>query len=99
MSERARRLFEELTPPPSEREAWVLMTTTAGFSGESQLLESLYQTGLQGTRLPGDLKLYRAGTLTMFWVPHAAPTVAGLGLLHLATPDAAAECVSAAPPE
>jgi phage terminase large subunit-like protein len=67
MSERARRLFEELTPPPSEPEAWVLVTTTAGFAGESELLEALYTTGLQGDRLDDDLELYRAGSLTMFW--------------------------------
>ena len=67
MSERARRLFEELTPPPSEPEAWVLMTTTAGFTGESELLEALYHAGLQGERIDDELEISRAGTLTMFW--------------------------------
>jgi phage terminase large subunit-like protein len=67
MSERARRLFEELTPPPTEPEAWGLIVTTAGFSGESELLEALYQTGLRGERISEDLEVYRAGTLTMFW--------------------------------
>jgi phage terminase large subunit-like protein len=37
MSERARRLFEELTPIPSEPEAWCLVMTTAGFVGEWEL--------------------------------------------------------------
>jgi phage terminase large subunit-like protein len=67
MSERARRLFEELTPPPSEAESWVLMTTTAGFNGESELLETLYRTGMQGERLDDELEVYRAGAVTMFW--------------------------------
>jgi hypothetical protein len=67
MAERARRLFEELTPPPTEPEAWVLMVTYAGFCGESTLLESLYEAGLQGERLDADLEVYRAGTLCMFW--------------------------------
>jgi hypothetical protein len=67
MTERARRLFEELTPPPSEAESWVLMTTTAGFVGESELLEALYRVGLNGERLDEELELHRAGALTMFW--------------------------------
>src|SRR5262245_7157930 len=47
MSERAQRLYEELTPPPTEEEAWLLMTSYAGFSGESKLLEKLYQDTFQ----------------------------------------------------
>src|SRR5262249_1858280 len=67
MSERAERLYEELTPPPSEPEAWILMVTTAGFSGESKLLEKLYQDAVKGERLDDDLELYRQGSVTMFW--------------------------------
>jgi hypothetical protein len=67
MSERAQRLYEELTPPPTEPEAWMLMTTYAGFSGESKLLEQLYQDTLKGERLDDDLELFRKGSVTMFW--------------------------------
>lgn len=65
--ERAERLFEELTPPPTEPNAWVLVATTAGFVGESMLLERLYQRGLGGERLDDELELYRADDLVMFW--------------------------------
>ena len=66
-SERAQRLFEELTPPPTEPDAWLLIVTTAGFSGESHLLERLYERGLAGTRLDEELEIYRADDLVMFW--------------------------------
>jgi phage terminase large subunit-like protein len=61
------RLLEELTPIPSERDAWGLLTTTAGWVGESGMLERLYRRGLAGTRVPGDLELYEAEELGMFW--------------------------------
>jgi phage terminase large subunit-like protein len=67
MSERAQRLHEELTPPPSEPEAWMLLTTTAGFSGESVLLEKFYLDALSGDRLDDDLEVYRKGSVVMFW--------------------------------
>jgi hypothetical protein len=38
-SEKARRLYEELTPPPSEFSAWVLIVTYAGFTGKADLLK------------------------------------------------------------
>jgi phage terminase large subunit-like protein len=66
-SERAMRLYEELTPPPTEDEAFVLMTTYAGFTGESVLLERLYQDALTGERLDDDLEVYRKDAVTMFW--------------------------------
>ena len=65
--ERAERLFEELTPPPTEPNAWVLIVTTAGFTGESVLLERLYSRGLAGERLDPELEVYRADDLVMFW--------------------------------
>jgi phage terminase large subunit-like protein len=49
-SENAERLYEELTPPITEPNAWALIVTYAGFSGESKLLEAMYQRGLAGTR-------------------------------------------------
>jgi phage terminase large subunit-like protein len=66
-SERARRLFEELTLPPTEPDAFVLVVTYAGLLGESELLESLYRRGLEGKRLDADLEVYDAGEMTMFW--------------------------------
>jgi len=47
-SEKARELYEELTPSPPESSAWILTVTYAGFLGESDLLESIYQRGLSG---------------------------------------------------
>jgi hypothetical protein len=66
-SEAAERLFEELTPPPTEPDAWLLVVTLAGFTGESTLLERLYQRGLGGTRLDDELEITRANDLVMFW--------------------------------
>jgi len=66
-SENAQRLFEELTPPPTEPDAWVLVVSYAGFSGESKLLESLYQRGLAGGRLAEDLEVTQTDELVMFW--------------------------------
>src|SRR5262245_9443616 len=45
----------------------MLMTTTAGISRESVMLEAIYQRGLQGERLDEDLEVYRADDLVMFW--------------------------------
>jgi phage terminase large subunit-like protein len=67
VSEASQRLFEELTPPPTEPDAWVLIGTYAGFIGESHLLERLYQRGMAGERVHEDLELYRDGDLFMFW--------------------------------
>jgi phage terminase large subunit-like protein len=66
-TENAERLFEELTPPPSEVDAWGELTTTAGWVGESKMLEALYQRGLAGQRIDPELPLYEAGELFMFW--------------------------------
>lgn len=65
--ERAERLFEELTPPPTEPNAWVLIATYAGWTGESVLLERLYKRGLAGERIDDTLELYRHDDLVMFW--------------------------------
>ena len=65
--ENAYRLYEELTPPPSEPNAWLLVVTTAGFTNESKLLEALYARGLGGERVDGELEVHRADDLVMFW--------------------------------
>ena len=45
VSESARRLFDELVPPPTRKMACRLVTTYAGFSNESVLLEELHKRG------------------------------------------------------
>ena len=66
-SEKARRLYEELTPPPTESSAWILIVTYAGFLGESDLRESIYQRGLSGRRVDKELECHEADELFMFW--------------------------------
>jgi phage terminase large subunit-like protein len=66
-SENAQRLYEELTPPVTEENAWVLVVTYAGFTGESKLLETMYQRGRAGTRVDAKLELYEADGFFMFW--------------------------------
>ena len=44
-SERSRRLWDELPPPPTRQIALRLVVTYAGFEGESALLEGLYKRG------------------------------------------------------
>ena len=66
-SEKARRLYEELTPPPTESSAWILIVTYAGFLGESDLLESIYKRGLVGRRIDNELECYESDELFMFW--------------------------------
>jgi phage terminase large subunit-like protein len=65
--EAAQRLFEELTPPPTEANAWTLIVTYAGWTGESALLERLYKQGLAGERIDNELELFRAAELFVFW--------------------------------
>jgi len=65
--EAARRLFDELTPPPSEFSSWQLITSYAGFSGESNLLEEIYKRGVQGKRIDENLEAYKADDLFMYW--------------------------------
>ena len=65
MSERSRRLFDEMVPVPTRKISLRLTVTYAGFSGESELLEGLYKRGLAGETVAPDL--YRAGPLLMYW--------------------------------
>jgi len=66
-SERAQRLYEELTPPPTEPSAWILIVSYAGIEGESKLLETLYRRGLAGERIDDALEVYRADEQVTFW--------------------------------
>jgi phage terminase large subunit-like protein len=64
-SERSRRLFDEMTPPPTRKIACRLTVTYAGFEGESVLLEELYRRGKQQPLVGEDL--YAGDGLCMFW--------------------------------
>jgi hypothetical protein len=65
VSERSRRLWDEMVPSPTRKISARLVTTYAGFEGESQLLEELYKRGLQQPTVGTDL---RAGEgLLCFW--------------------------------
>jgi phage terminase large subunit-like protein len=66
-NETAVRFFEEMTPPPTEDGAYILITSYAGYSNEGQLLENLYQRGLKGKRIHRKYEVYRADGLCMFW--------------------------------
>jgi phage terminase large subunit-like protein len=64
-SERSRRLWDEMVPPPTRRVACRLTVSYAGFSGESVLLEELYKRGMA---LPEVAPSLRAGDgLLMAW--------------------------------
>ena len=54
-SERSRRLWDELVPPPTRQIACRLTTTYAGYEGESLLLQDLYRRGLQQPQIGDDL--------------------------------------------
>lgn len=66
-SEGARRLWDELTPVPTRRISLRLVTTYAGFMGESVLLEELYKAGQGGHPVLPDLPAHAAGQLFMYW--------------------------------
>lgn len=52
VSERSRRLWDELTPPPTRKIAMRLVVSYAGYTGESELLEGLYAKGKAGEVVP-----------------------------------------------
>jgi phage terminase large subunit-like protein len=64
-SERSRRLWDEMVPPPTRKIACRLTVTYAGFEGESQLLEELHRRGLKQPLVGPDL--HAGGGLLMFW--------------------------------
>jgi phage terminase large subunit-like protein len=64
-SERARRLFDELVPPPTRKIALRLTVTYAGFSGESVLLEELYQRGIEQPEIAPSL--HAGAGMLMAW--------------------------------
>jgi len=64
-SERSRRLWDELVPPPTRRIACRLTVTYAGYEGESLLLLDLHKRGLQQPLIGEDL--HAGDGLLMFW--------------------------------
>jgi Phage Terminase len=64
-SERSRRLWDEMVPPPTRKIACRLTVTYAGFEGESELLEEIYKRGLRQPCV-GD-GLYAGDGLLMAW--------------------------------
>jgi phage terminase large subunit-like protein len=64
-SERSRRLFDEMIPPPTRRVACRLTVTYAGFENESTLLYELYKRGLQQQQVGPSL--YAGDGLLMAW--------------------------------
>jgi hypothetical protein len=58
VSERSRRLWDEMVPVPTRKISVRLTVSYAGYEGESKLLEELYRRGLAGEEIaPG---LYRS---------------------------------------
>lgn len=66
-SERALRLFEEMTPPPTIADAFIFIVSYAGFTGESTVLEKLYYRGLGGKKLSRQYEVTADARLCMFW--------------------------------
>jgi phage terminase large subunit-like protein len=64
-SERSRRLWDEMVPPPTRKVACRLTVTYAGFDGESVLLDELQKRGLAQPMLGPDL--HGGSGLLMFW--------------------------------
>ena len=65
ITERSHRLWDELVPPPTRKIACRLAVTHAGFTGESTVLEALYQRGLQQPLVASDL--HAGDGILMFW--------------------------------
>lgn len=53
-TEASRRLWEELTPPPTRTSGFRYVETYAGFTDESDLLIDLYKLGMEGRQLTHD---------------------------------------------
>jgi phage terminase large subunit-like protein len=60
------RLYEELRPPPTEPGSYLFITSTAGFSGESTVLEKLYERAMRGKRV-SRYEVYVLGGMCAFW--------------------------------
>ena len=64
--ERMRRLFEELTPVPTQ-ESFRLVETSAGYEGQSDLLRDLFEVGKEGKQMTaGELSQLTGAPLECF---------------------------------
>jgi phage terminase large subunit-like protein len=73
-SEGSRRLWEELTSVPTRRNSIRFITTYAGYTQESELLEDLYdQVVRDGERIHDELPIYanKPARLFAYWDNHA----------------------------
>jgi phage terminase large subunit-like protein len=68
-SDRAQRLYDEMTLPPTRKSPLRVIVTYAGFEGESDLLWTLYQRGMAGTPVSelDSLPCKAAGKLFCYW--------------------------------
>jgi hypothetical protein len=66
-SSRLRKLYEEMIPVPTRKISCRLVTSHAGYSGESALLEEIYKDGLELPKIGKDL---HAGNSTLFFWSH-----------------------------
>jgi len=77
-SERSRRLYEELTPVPTRRNSIRFISTYAGYTSESTLLEDLYHQVFDdhdhlkpGVEMPiPGLPCYAIGNMFVYWDHH-----------------------------
>lgn len=67
VSERSRRLWDELTPVPTRKNSVRFVCTYAGYTNESVLLEDLYERGMAGKRLWTLLPVWENGPLFCYW--------------------------------
>lgn len=67
VSERSRRLWDELTPVPTQLNSIRFVTTYAGYSGESDLLEELYAKGKKGKRIWPLLPVWVTKSMFFYW--------------------------------
>ncbi len=65
ISESGRRLWDEMVPVPTRKVSVRLTVTYAGFEGESDLLEELWERGKKGEEISP--AMYRTDRLLMFW--------------------------------
>jgi phage terminase large subunit-like protein len=65
VSERGRRLWDEMSTSPVRKISARLTTTYAGYTGESELLEELYKRGLQQPQIGKDL--HAGDGILCFW--------------------------------
>ena len=82
-----------MVPSPTRKISCRFTVTYAGFTGESELLEKLYERGLAQPLVGTDL--HAGDGLLMFWIARANRTLADRRVAHRHAPGAAAKSVRA----